>query len=62
MVGELADGDAHRRGGALEARGGVHGVAGEKALAGAGGDVQAHHGEAGVDADAGLERACRRGA
>ena len=50
-VGGLTDGDGHGRRGALQAGGRVDGVAGEKALAGGGIDVQAHQGLPGVDAD-----------
>ena len=50
-----ADHHAHGRSGGFQAGGGVDGVAGEEALAGAGGDVEAHKGLAGVDADTGLQ-------
>ena len=54
-VRRRADGDRHRRGGALQAGGHVDRVADEEAFTGGGVDVEAHQGLAGVDADAHLD-------
>ena len=51
----LSDRNAADRGDALEARGGVHDVAGHDALAGLGARPERHHGLTGRDADADLQ-------
>ena len=54
-MGERAGGNAAGRGGGLQARRDLDGIASQKAPARAGFDIEAHQGLTGVDADADAE-------